>query len=97
MPSSSRHCPGGKSPRGNCPIRARANRNVGCPTAAVIRSIYQYLLSEADREYEVHRTLEEIAEGSDVRNSMSVGSALTVIREFQQPAPALDMPTVITR
>ena len=48
------------------------------PTAAVIRSIYQYLLSEADREYEVHRTLEEIAEASDVKNSMSVGSALTV-------------------
>jgi ATP-dependent DNA helicase RecQ len=49
------------------------------PTAAVIRSIYQYLLSEADREYEVHRTLEEIAEGVDVKNSMSVGSALTVL------------------
>jgi ATP-dependent DNA helicase RecQ len=49
------------------------------PSAAVIRSIYQYLLSEADREYEVHRTLEEIAENSDVRNSMSVGSALAVL------------------
>ncbi len=49
------------------------------PTAAVIRSIYEYLLSEADREYEVHRTLEEMAEGSDVKNSMSVGSALTVL------------------
>jgi ATP-dependent DNA helicase RecQ len=49
------------------------------PTAAVIRSIYQYLLSEADREYEVHRTLEDIAEGSDVKNSMSVGSALAVL------------------
>jgi ATP-dependent DNA helicase RecQ len=49
------------------------------PTAAVIRSIYQYLLCEADRDYEVHRTLEEMAEGSDVRNSMSVGSALAVL------------------
>jgi ATP-dependent DNA helicase RecQ len=49
------------------------------PTAAVIRSIYQYLLSEADRDYEVHRTLEEMADGSDVRNSMSVGSALAVL------------------
>ncbi len=49
------------------------------PTAATIRSIYQYLLSEADREFEVHRTLEEIAESSDVRNSMSVGSALSTL------------------
>jgi ATP-dependent DNA helicase RecQ len=49
------------------------------PTAAVIRSIYQYLLSEADGDYEVHRTLDEMADGSDVRNSMSVGSALTVL------------------
>ena len=49
------------------------------PTAAVIRSIYQYLLNEADREYEVHRTLEEIAEHADVKNSMAVGSALTVL------------------
>ncbi len=49
------------------------------PTAAVIRSIYQYLLNEADKEYEVHRTLEEIAEAADVKNPMSVGSALTVL------------------
>ena len=49
------------------------------PTAAVIRSIYQYLLSEADRDYEVHRTLDEMAEGADVKNSMSVGSALSVL------------------
>jgi ATP-dependent DNA helicase RecQ len=49
------------------------------PTAAVIRSIYQFLLSEADREYEVHRTLDEIAEHADVKNSMAVGSALTVL------------------
>jgi len=49
------------------------------PTAASIRAIYQYLLSEADREYEVHRTLEEIADGADVKNSMSVGSALSVL------------------
>ncbi len=49
------------------------------PSATVIRSIYQYLLSEADREYEVHRTLEEMAEGSDVKNSMAVGSALTML------------------
>ncbi len=49
------------------------------PTAAIVRSIYQYLLNEADREYEVHRTLEEIAENSDVKNSMSVGSAMAIL------------------
>ncbi|MEI6177987.1 MAG: ATP-dependent DNA helicase RecQ, partial [Verrucomicrobiota bacterium] len=49
------------------------------PSAAVIRSIYQFLLTEADKDFEIHRTLEEIAEGSDVKNSMSVGSALGVL------------------
>lgn len=49
------------------------------PTAAVIRSIYQYLLNEADKDYEIHRTLEDIAEGADVKNSMSVGSALILL------------------
>ncbi|MCX6875164.1 MAG: ATP-dependent DNA helicase [Verrucomicrobia bacterium] len=49
------------------------------PTVAVMRSIYQYLLNEADQDYEVHRTLEEIAERADVKNSMAVGSALTVL------------------
>ncbi len=49
------------------------------PTAAVIRSIYQYLLNEADKDYEVHRTLEDIAEGANVKNSMSVGSALILL------------------
>ncbi len=49
------------------------------PTAAVIRSIYQFLLSEADKDFEVHRTLDEIAEGADVKNAMCVGSALTVL------------------
>jgi ATP-dependent DNA helicase RecQ len=49
------------------------------PTAAVIRSIYRHLLDQCDKEFEVHETLEEIAEASDVRNSMSVGSALTAL------------------
>jgi ATP-dependent DNA helicase RecQ len=49
------------------------------PNATAIRAIYQYLQNEADREFEIHRTLEEIAEGSDVKNSMSVGSALTIL------------------
>ncbi len=49
------------------------------PNATVIRSIYQYLLNDADREFEVHRTLDEIAEGADVKNSMSVGSAMAIL------------------
>ncbi len=49
------------------------------PTVAVIRTIYQYLLNEADKDYEVHRTLEEIAANADVKNSMAVGSALIVL------------------
>ncbi len=49
------------------------------PSAAIVRSIYQYLLNEADKDYEVHRTLEEIAENSDVKNSMSVGSAMGIL------------------
>jgi ATP-dependent DNA helicase RecQ len=49
------------------------------PSATTIRSIYQYLLDEADNDYEVHRTLDEIAIGADVKNSMSVGSALGIL------------------
>jgi len=49
------------------------------PSAATVREIYSYLLSEMDANYEVHRTLEDIAEGSAVRNSMSVGSALGIL------------------
>lgn len=49
------------------------------PTVAVIRAIYQYLLNESDRDYEIHRTLDEIAEGADVKNPMSVGSGLSTL------------------
>jgi len=49
------------------------------PSATTVRQIYQYLLNEADKNHEVFRTLEDIAEHADVKNSMSVGSALTVL------------------
>lgn len=49
------------------------------PSASTIRQIYQYLMNEADKDFEVHRTLEEIAENAAVKNSMSVGNALTVL------------------
>jgi ATP-dependent DNA helicase RecQ len=49
------------------------------PSAATVRQIYQYLLNEADGNHEVFRTLEEMADHADVKNSMAVGSALTVL------------------
>jgi ATP-dependent DNA helicase RecQ len=49
------------------------------PSAITVRQIYQYLLNEADRNHEVFRTLEEMADHADVKNSMAVGSALTVL------------------
>ncbi|MEP2777563.1 MAG: ATP-dependent DNA helicase RecQ [Luteolibacter sp.] len=49
------------------------------PSATTVRQIYQYLLNEADGNHEVFRTLEDIAEHADVKNSMGVGSALTVL------------------
>jgi ATP-dependent DNA helicase RecQ len=49
------------------------------PTAAMVRSIYQYLLNEADKDHEIHRTLDEIAENAEVKNAMSVGSAMAIL------------------
>ncbi len=49
------------------------------PGAATIREVYRYLLDHADKEYEVHRTIEEITEGAGVKNSMSVSSALAAL------------------
>ncbi|MBC7979606.1 MAG: ATP-dependent DNA helicase RecQ [Armatimonadetes bacterium] len=49
------------------------------PSSKVIRQIYQYLLNDADGNHEVFRTLEEIAENAEVKNSMAVGSALTML------------------
>ncbi|MCU0780686.1 MAG: ATP-dependent DNA helicase [Akkermansiaceae bacterium] len=49
------------------------------PGAATIRAVYQYLLDEADDDFEVRRTLDEMAAGLDVKNGMAVGSALTTL------------------
>lgn len=49
------------------------------PSPTTVRQIYQYLLNEADGNHEVFRTLEEMADHADVKNSMAVGSALTVL------------------
>lgn len=49
------------------------------PGAATIRAVYQYLHEEADDDFEVRRTLDEMAAGLDVKNGMAVGSALTTL------------------
>lgn len=49
------------------------------PSAHDIRSIYQYLLSAANSDNEVHRTLDDIADGAGLKNSMAVGSALSAL------------------
>ena len=49
------------------------------PSAVTVRQVYQYLLNEADQNHEVFRTLEEMADHADVKNSMAVGSALSVL------------------
>ena len=49
------------------------------PSYATICSIYQHLLNQADQEFEVHQTMEQIKDGADVKNGMSVGSALAAL------------------
>ena len=49
------------------------------PGVAVIHNVYQFLLSSADGNHEIQKTLDEIAEGADVRNSMAVGSAMAAL------------------
>ncbi len=49
------------------------------PSVAIIRDVYQFLQNSADGDFEVRKTLEEIAEGSEVKNSMAVGSALATL------------------
>jgi ATP-dependent DNA helicase RecQ len=49
------------------------------PSPVTVRQIYQYLLNDADGNHEVFRTLEEIADHADVKNSMAVGSALGIL------------------
>ncbi len=49
------------------------------PGASVIRQVYQYLLNQADKDYEIHRSIDDITEGSDAKNSMAVSSALAAL------------------
>ncbi len=49
------------------------------PTFETIRDIYQALLNWADNSYEVHATIDDIADHAHVKNSMAVGSALSML------------------
>ena len=49
------------------------------PSYPDICNIYQYLLNEANEEFEITQTLDQIKEGADVKNGMAVGSALGVL------------------
>lgn len=49
------------------------------PSYATICGIYQHLLNQADGDFEVHETLEQIKDGADIKNGMSVGSALSTL------------------
>lgn len=49
------------------------------PSVAVIRDVYHFLQNAADNDFEVRKTLEEIAQGAEVKNSMAVGSALATL------------------
>lgn len=46
-----------------------------------ICNIYQFLQNDADENFEVQRTMDEIATGADVKNGMAVGSALVALRK----------------
>lgn len=49
------------------------------PGAHTIREVYQYLLNQADKDFEIHRSIEDITEGAGVKNAMAVGSALATL------------------
>ena len=46
------------------------------PGAQLIRELYQFLLNDADENYEVVRTLDEIKEATGAKNAMGLGNAL---------------------
>ena len=46
------------------------------PGVSLIREIYQYFLNEADENYEIFRTLDEVKEGVGAKNGMAIGSAI---------------------
>ena len=49
------------------------------PSYATICAVYQHLQNQADSDFEVHETLDQIKIGADIKNGMAVGSALTAL------------------
>ncbi len=51
------------------------------PGYANICNIYQFLQNDADENFEVQRSMDEMAEGASMKNGMAVGSALGALRK----------------
>ena len=49
------------------------------PSVGMIRDVYQYFLNEADENYEVHRTLDEMKDAIGAKNGMAIGSAIVAL------------------
>lgn len=49
------------------------------PGYANICNIYQFLQNDADENFEVRRTMDEIAAGAEMKNGMAVGAALAAL------------------
>lgn len=49
------------------------------PGAQAIRDVYQYFVDQADDDYEVHRSIDDVAGGVGLKNSMAVSSAVAAL------------------
>lgn len=49
------------------------------PSYKTICDVYQFINNEADANFEIQQTIDDIKEGADVKNGMAVGSALGVL------------------
>jgi len=49
------------------------------PGYKTISDIYQFLQNDADANFEIQRTIDDIKDGADVKNGMAVGSALGIL------------------
>ena len=49
------------------------------PSYKTVCDVYRFLQNEADANFEVQRTIDDIKDGADVKNGMAVGSALSVL------------------
>ncbi|MBK1853650.1 ATP-dependent DNA helicase RecQ [Verrucomicrobiaceae bacterium 5K15] len=49
------------------------------PGYQTIADVYQFLQNDADANFEVQRTIDEIKEGAEVKNGMAVGSAIGIL------------------